>query len=234
MIGRHATRLAIAVVIVALASPSAAYAQQKPQPKPKPAPARQPPRPRTVSIGGYAMAGGFSFTARESFEATLGRSSGPIFGGGARIGIPYGGLFADVGAWRYKDDGERVFVLDNVEYPLNIPMEVSITPIELSGGWQFRIRTNPKLLPYVGGGLTLMNYSETSDFATDAENVEETFTGYHLFGGVEYKLTRWLGAAGEVSWTTVPDAIGDGGVSQAFNEDNLGGVSLRFRITVGR
>jgi opacity protein-like surface antigen len=234
MMARTASRIAMAVVVVALACPSPGYAQQKPQPKPKPAPARQQPRPRTVSIGGYGMIGGFSFTAHESFEAILGTSSGPIFGGGARIGIPYGGLFADIGAWRYQDNGERVFVLNDVVYPLNIPVEISVTPIELSAGWQFRIRTMPKLRPYVGGGLTFLNYSETSDFASDAENVDETFSGYHLFGGVEYKLTRWLGAAGEASWTTVPDAIGEGGVAQEFNEDNLGGVSFRFKITVGR
>ena len=33
---------------------------------------------------------------------------------------------------------------------------------------------------------------------------------------------------------TVPDAIGKGGVSQGFNETNLGGTSLRFKITIGR
>jgi hypothetical protein len=180
------------------------------------------------------MVGSFSFTARDTFDAVLGKSSGPIFGGGARIGIPYGGLFADIGAWRYRDDGERVFVQNGVVYPLNVATEVSVTPIELSAGWQFRIRTMPKVRPYAGGGLTVMNYTETSDFATEAENVGETFSGYHVFGGVEYKISRWLGLAGEGWWTTVPDAIGESGVSKEFNEDNLGGASFRFKVTIGR
>ena len=58
------------------------------------------------------------------------------------------------------------------------------------------------------------------------KNVDERFSGYHLVGGVEYKITRWLGVAGEVTWTTVPDAIGEAGVSAAFDETDLGGTTL--------
>ena len=36
------------------------------------------------------------------------------------------------------------------------------------------------------------------------------------------------------NWTTVPDAIGESGLSAAFNESNLGGASFRFKITIGR
>jgi len=179
------------------------------------------------------MAGNFSFAAKRSFDAILGTSSGPIFGGGARIGIPLGGLFVDVGAWRFKDQGERVFVLNDQVYPLHIPAEITVTPIELSIGWRFRIGRT-KFAPYVAGGLTTMKYRETSDFATDAENVDDNFSGYHLLGGAEYKITKWLGVAGEGTWTTVPDAIGESGVSKAFNENDLGGASFRFKITVGR
>jgi hypothetical protein len=40
--------------------------------------------------------------------------------------------------------------------------------------------------------------------------------------------------AGEANWTTVPDAIGAAGVSAAFDETDLGGTSVRLKITVGR
>ena len=60
------------------------------------------------------------------------------------------------------------------------------------------------------------------------------FAGYHLLGGAEYKILRWLGVAGEVAWTTVPDAIGESGVSQAFNDTDLGGTTLRVKITIGQ
>jgi hypothetical protein len=39
--------------------------------------------------------------------------------------------------------------------------------------------------------------------------------------GVEYHH-RW-----------VPDALGTGGVSEQFNEDDLGGGTFRFRVIVG-
>jgi hypothetical protein len=225
-------RRPLAAMLLALAiaaAPANVLAQAKPRPKPAGA-----PQSRSIQIAGYAMAGRFNFEAAESFDAILGTTSGPIYGGGARIGLPFGGLFVDIGAARFSGDGERVFVSDGTVYPLNIPVEITMTPLEVSGGWRFRIRQVPKLIPYLAGGFTSMAYKETSTFSAPGEDVDETFNGYHLYGGAEFKITRWLGAAGEVAWTTVPDAIGEGGVSEAFNEHDLGGTSFRFKITIGR
>jgi len=218
------------VMMAMFAMPGEVLAQTKP--KPRPAATARPSR--SVEIGGYAMLGLVNFTARDSFDAILGESSGPMFGGGARIGLPFGGLFVDVGAWRYHAEGERAFVSGDTIFPLGIPTEVTVTPLELSGGWRFKIRKLPKLTPYGAGGFTVMSYQETSEFATGTEDTDETFTGFHVFGGAEYKLTRWFGVAGEASWSTVPDAIGESGVSEAFNETDLGGTTLRFKITIGR
>jgi hypothetical protein len=213
--------------IVALAALAAALAAGR-------AEAQSPAPKRSVQIGGYAMVGRFSFAASESFDAILGTTSGTILGGGATIGLPLGGLFVDVGAWQYSASGERALVLDGQVIPLGIPLDVTITPLELSAGWRFRIRRLPKLSPYAAGGYSSYGYQESSTFDGAGENVDERFGGYHLRGGAEVKITRWLGLAGEMAWTTVPDAIGGGGVSKAFNEDNLGGTSFRARITVGR
>jgi hypothetical protein len=221
----------IAVVLLASAGVTPLYAQAKPQPR---ASTAKPRQPRTVSIGGYGMLGNIRFTATESFDAVLGTSTGFIFGGGARVGLPFGGLFVDVGAWRFQGEGQRVFVFEDEVIPLGIPLEVTVTPIEISGGWRFSIRQLPKLSPYVAGGLTVMKYGETSDASSNADDVDETFSGYHLLGGAEYKITRWLGLAGEASWTTVPDSIGEAGVSAAFDETDLGGLTFRFKVTVGR
>ena len=219
--------IAILAVIVAAAATGSAAAQTRTR-RPAAAPSR------SIQIGGYAMAGQFTFVATESFDAVLGTSSGPIFGGGATLGLPFGGLFVDVGAWRLAQSGERVLVLDGQVIPLGIPLDVTIVPIEISAGWKFRIRRLPRLVPYAAGGYTSFGYQETSSFAGAGEDVDERFGGYHLRGGAEFKITRWLGVAGELAWTTVPDAIGSGGVSATFNENNLGGTSFRARITVGR
>ena len=111
--------------------------------------ARTPP-----SIEGYATFGSSQFTAAESFEAILGESSGPIRGGGLRIGLGLGGLFFDVGAWRYGADGERAFVFGDEVFPLGIPVDVTVTPIEISAGWRFRIPRLSRVIPYGAGGLT--------------------------------------------------------------------------------
>lgn len=213
-------------VIAILATPGQARAQAKPRPRPAPAPSRG------VEVGGYAMVGRINFAANESFDAIFGESSGPIYGGGVRISE--GGLFLDVGAWRYHAEGERAFVAGGEVFPLGIPLEVTVIPIEFSAGWRFRLRKMPRLTPYAAGGYTLMKYRETSAFAADDEDADETFDGFHLFGGVEYKVTKWFGVAGEASWSTTPDAIGEAGVSAAFNETDLGGTTFRFKVTIGR
>lgn len=227
-------RAGVAALIISLAGAANVFAQARPRPRTPP----PPPQSRGVEIGGYAMAGVMNFTAADSFEVILGRPAGAIFGGGARVGLPlrtaFGGMFVDIGAWRFRDEGERVFVFGGEEFGLNIPLEITITPLELSAGWQFRFRRVPRVRPYVAVGYSSYGYSETSPFNTPAEDVEDRFGGYHLSGGAEYKITRWLGAAGELNWTTIPDSIGVGGVSAEFDEDNLGGTSFRFKLTIGR
>lgn len=186
-----------------------------------------------VDVKGYGMFGSMSFTASESFEAVLGDSRGPIFGGGAEVGLPWGGLYVGVGAWRFSQEGERVFISGSEVFPLGIPLTVEITPLELTGGWRFR-NISSRVVPYVGGGWSSYAYKETSEFADAGEDVDERFSGWHLLGGVEFKATRWLGVGGEVAYSSVPDALGVAGASEAFDETNLGGTSIRLKISVGR
>ena len=102
-------------------------------------------------------------------------------------------------------------------------------------GYRFAA-TGARVVPYVGGGIGWHRYEETSAFASDTENVSEIFTGYHALGGAEVRILRWLGAAGEAQWTTVPDAVGKDatGVSSQFQETNLGGVTIRAKVVIGR
>lgn len=186
-----------------------------------------------VAVKGYGMVGAVSFSASESFDAIFGSSTGTILGGGAEVGLPWGGVYVGVGAWRYKNDGERVFVSGNEVFPLGIPLTVEITPIEISGGWRFK-NLSSRLVPYAGGGWSSYAYQETSEFADSSENIEERFNGWHILGGAEFRVTRWLGVGGEIVFASVPDALGGGGASEAFDEDNLGGTSYRLKISIGR
>jgi opacity protein-like surface antigen len=90
------------------------------------------------------------------------------------------------------------------------------------------------LKPYVGGGMGVVRYRETSSFASSGENVDDSFTSVHLLGGIEVPLWKWVGTAVEVNYRWVQDALGEGGLSSEFGEDDLGGPSFRVKISVGR
>lgn len=186
-----------------------------------------------IDIKGYGLFGNMAFTASESFEAVLGDSNGRILGGGAEVGLPWGGLYLGVGGWQFKEEGERVFVSGGTVFPLGIPTTIEVTPIEVTAGWRFK-NLSRRFVPYVGAGWSSYRYRETSDFAEPAENVEERFNGFHLLAGGELRLGRWIGVGGEVAWSRVADALGDSGVSAEFDETDLGGTSIRFKLSIGR
>jgi opacity protein-like surface antigen len=212
-------------------APPAAAAQGARRPQ---APASRAARPADGwALRGYGMAGGHWFTASSTFTAVTGSGSTPVFGGGLRLNIPRG-PYLDVGAWRYEQDGERVFVAANREvFRLGIPTTISMVPLEVTAGWRFPNLIG-RLTPHIGAGVTSLKYEETSDFADAAENVSDRYTGYHVVGGVEVRLHRWVGAAAEFSWTSIAEGLGDAGASKAFDEDNLGGKSVRLKIFIGR
>ena len=216
----------LAVICIATLAPTAVTAQQRPAPA-RPA-TRQP-----LAIRGFGDLGMVRFAASDAFEATLGSPSGVFFGGGVEVVLPQQ-WFVGLRLSHFDKSGERVFVQDNEAFPLGIDMKVAITPIEVSAGYRFRSgRRN--LIPYLGGGIGWHRYTETSDFADAAEDVKETFTGYHVLGGAEYRVGRMFAIAGEAQWTTIPDALsGVSSAADAFGESNLGGIGFRVRFVVGR
>jgi hypothetical protein len=196
--------------------------------------AAAPVHAQEIGIRGFADVGSRSFTATESFTAVLGKDRGAVFGGGVEATLPWH-LFVHVRASRFRAEGERVFIFNDEQFELGIPTTITVTPIELTGGYRFVTLWN-RLVPYAGLGVGWHTYTETSEFATAAENVESRHTGLQLMGGVEVGLARWLAAAGELQWANVPDALGEdpNGVAAHFDEDNLGGVTFRVKIVVGR
>jgi opacity protein-like surface antigen len=187
-----------------------------------------------TSVRVFGDVGFTSFTAADSFEATLGRSSAMVFGGGGEIVLPQR-IFVGVRLSRFRGEGERVFVFNGQRFALGIPMTVHVTPLLLSGGYRFG-SARSTVQPYVGGGIGWHSYEETSEFADAGENVKETFTGYHVLGGAEVRVWRLLGVAGEAEWATVPNALGQqpSGASTAFSDTDLGGFTVRVKLVIGR
>jgi hypothetical protein len=160
----------------------------------------------------------------------LGSRSGAVFGGGVEVRFK-GAVFVQVAAERYEKTGERVFVLNDEVFKLGIRDTVRVVPVYVTAGYRYQKRNTAV---YGGGGIGRYHYNETSDFADPGDDIDDTFSSYHAVGGVEFSEGGWLRTAFEVQFTSVPDALGTSGASQAFGEHNLGGLQFRIRILAGR
>lgn len=255
-----------------------------------PAPAGRAPRPATpaakaappaptgpaISVRAFGEAGYTWFSANESFEAVLGSAGGAVFGGGVTVSHR-SGYFGRVGIERFSADGERVYVFGGEVFPMGIPLSVSITPIDISGGYRFvarpkPVRTTPpppakpafqparplptdaakaaparpattrpvparplrRWVPYLGGGVGFLSYEETADFPGGSEDVSDTFTSYHVLGGVDFPVSKWIGVGAEAIWRFVPNGLEDSPVGEQFGEKDLGGLAVRVLVIVGR
>ena len=188
---------------------------------------------RELMLRGFGDLGSTTFSAAKSFEAVLGSTGGLVFGGGVEAVLPQR-VFVNVRASRFREVGQRVFLFNGEQFDLGIPTTITVTPVELTGGYRFDF--GGRFVPYGGAGLGWHRYQETSQFAEADEELDERFTGYHVVGGAEFRLARWLGAAAEAQWATVPDALGDdpNSASHEFDESNLGGVTFRLKVVLGR
>jgi len=221
------------VEVVGGGPPRADRPTQSPANRPPAAPAqtRRPPpvTRRPVEVFGFGDLGYGWWLAHDTFNAVLGSSKAPMFGGGLQV--RFRGLFVEGSGERFRRVGSRVFVSGGDVFNLGIADTVRIIPISATFGYRHAGR---HVAPFAGGGIGAYLYKETSDFADPSENLSEHFTGYHVLGGVEFVSRSWLRAALEVQYTTVPNAIGTTGASAAFNERNLGGVHGRLKIMIGK
>lgn len=202
-------------------------------------PALPPPTEPLFALQGFFSFDWLSLTAKDSFDAIIGSSSVTSLGGGAQV-THRSGIVGRVQASYSSDNGERAFIFNNDVIPLGIPTTIKMTPIDVSAGYRFFVRRSDqtswfhRVAPYGGGGVGVLRYKETADFANEGDDVDERFTSYNAFGGLEVSVWRFIGARVEVHSRWVPDAIGDAGVSEAFDETDLGGVGVRIHVTVGR
>lgn len=185
---------------------------------------------RLIEVQGSVYGGVTEFTAKRTFRAIFGESEGRIIGGGGQVTIRRGmlsGVFVGVSVERFKDTGQRVFPFDNQVFPLGIADTVTITPVLLTIG--YKVGPFRRISPYAGGGAGSYRLEEASEFDKDEENVDERFTGYHVLAGAELRIWRFFGAAGEVKWAAVKDALA-GGIAREFGEHNLGGTTAVVKL----
>jgi len=209
------TRIVFLLVGLTLAAPAAA--QDEP----------------SLSIRPFFLVTDQSFAAVDTFDAAFGKTYFPFFGGGGQV-VFKGTYFVEITASRFQENGERAYFSGGKAFKLGIPLTATITPIEVTGGYRFRLPTLPRVRPYVAAGFGSYGYQETSSFADAGDNVETRHAGFVVNGGAEFRLHRWIGVAVDVQYTHIPGILGTGGVSQQTGESDLGGVAARFKAIVGR
>jgi opacity protein-like surface antigen len=189
----------------------------------------------TISLRPFVLVAGQQASAKTTFKAAFGDPLEPFFGGGLQVALR-NGFFVDASASRFKRTGEQSWLnVDNRQvFRLGIPMTATITPVEVVAGYRFKMRRSRVVVPYVGAGVGSYGYKQTSEFAAPEENVDTRHTGFLATGGVEFRVHRWVGVGVDAEYTHIPGILGLGGISQLAGEKDLGGISARFKLIVGR
>lgn len=164
----------------------------------------------------------------DSFRAVFDSAGSMVLGAGVRVELPRG-IYVEGALDYFSKDGYRVYVSGTKAVRTDIDTSISIIPFTFTGGYHFKLK--PSFIPYVGGGFGRY-YFRQKDTVTElkGESSFKAHTGYHLLGGIEFRADRPISFAGELKWNTVPDAIGEGGVSKYYEEDNIGGISFSFKV----
>lgn len=180
------------------------------------------------AVGGYFDLAG----SKDSAKAVFGSSGGGTFGGDVGY-VLRDHFFVSAGARVFSKTGQRVFVAQpgGTVFPLGHPLKLRLIPVQATIGYRFSERRlfRVALTPYVGIGGGVTSYSEESTVGGITEKQSLSKPGGHGLLGVELgggSLRLGL----EASYSVVPSAIGVGGVSKVYGEDDLGGISVVGKI----
>jgi len=146
--------------------------------------------------------------------------------------VTRGSLFAEASISRFRRDGERAFASEDGGFGVGIPLTVTIVPMEVAAGYRFR-PGRFAITPYVGGGFGIYRYREESPSAEPGEDLDVRRVGWLVLLGAERRLHRQVAITADLRYTHVPGILGQGGLSQAMGESNLGGIAARLRVMLG-
>lgn len=197
------------------------------------APARGQDAPR-ISVRAFGEIAAERFAATQTFTSVFGRSVEPLYGGGVDATFR-DRVYVELAASRFRKNADRVFRDSSGKvFNLGIPLATTLIPLELTAGYRFHLRRHPWVVPFAGAGVGWYRYRETSDFADPGENLDTQHAGLVAHGGAEFRISRWVGVAGDLQYTRVTGILGAGGLSLTAGEKDLGGVAGRIKIVVGR
>lgn len=190
--------------------------------------AKKPAAPKApLSVRGFFAFDTEIMTASKSFDAVTGSSTVFGYGGGGEVLNLWKQLFVRGAVTVASTNGSRGFVVDGTFIPTNVNVDISLRTIEIGAGWRTLFKKHPKLALQYGGGVLFLNYSDTSQFATDTDNVSESFSGYYVHGGVDYALSKRMFAGAEAQYRGIPADTTTKSIMASFQEKNLGGFVIR-------
>ncbi len=207
----------LATFVFALLSATPAFAQNRP-----------------LDVRVFVLGADERFAAQQTFKAAFDSTTEPLWGGGVDVVIKRK-FFVDLAVTQMRKSGQRFYADNTGVYPLGIASSVMVTPVEVSGGYRWRRRRH--MIPYAGIGIGWYHYQEESAFSAPGDNVALWHAGLLATAGVELRMARWFGIAGEAHYSHVPGILGQTTVtsgSQVFGEDDLGGIAARVRFIFGR
>lgn len=214
-------------VICLFAVPASAAAQTRRPAAPKAKP----------SIGLFGLFDYTTIASPKTFDAVFGKHTTTGPGVGVDAVNLWNGLFVRVDASRSNLSGERVVIFNGEVFKLGIPLTAELTPLEFGAGWRFSLRNKrtgrvSPITPYAGVSAVSLKYKETSDFADSADNVDETYTGFGVFAGVDVRIVRQVFAGVEGQYRVINITPGANSAAASFNEKDFGGAVLRVRLGI--
>jgi hypothetical protein len=179
--------------------------------------------------GGYFSMTNSPDSAKAIFNGSQG---GATFGGFFQLGLGSSPFFVSAHGRYFEKTGERVFVASpgGEVFRLGHPLTIRLVPVYAMVG--FRFGHSARWFPYVGVGGGGTSYKETSDVAGLIETQSTTKAAFHLSAGVDF-LSGPVRFGIEVTYSAVPNTIGDAGVSKVYGETDVGGATIVGRIAFG-
>ncbi len=189
-----------------------------------------------------AQAGSFAFlidgglrtmsNSPDTEKAIFGSKQG--FGGG--VGLSY-----DRGSrWRFGVDvrriarkGERAFAMDRTSEAFRLGHPLTLTLSEGVASVSYRFGEVGPVSPYltIGGGVA--SWKESSDIADLVERSSGSAGLFEARLGLE-RQAGVLRIAIEGGITMIPNAVGVGGISKVYEENDLGGLFVVARVGFSR
>jgi hypothetical protein len=178
--------------------------------------------------GGYSEMTNADKSAKAIFDGSTG---GGTIGGFVRFGFSQS-FFLEAHGRYFQREGERVFVAapGSEVFRLGHPLTIRLIPVYGMIGYRFG--QSSRWAPYVTVGAGATSYHEKSDVAGLVETSSATKFSTHGALGVDF-LAGAVRFGVEVGYSSVPNTIGESGVSKVYGEKDVGGLTVLARLGFG-